>query len=91
MAIPALFCVLSHLPSLLALISYYFTSGPWKTLWVKLGYDPRSTPASKVYQCLDFRVPKDLIWMMESKKERYKPRAGVDLVGGGMWGVLMAV
>ena len=47
-------------PSLLVLVGYYFTSGPWKKLWVKFGYDPRSDPSSKKYQCLDFRLPKDV-------------------------------
>ena len=46
--------------SLLPLVSYHFTSGPWKTLWVKLGYDPRIHPEAKQYQCLDYRVPKEV-------------------------------
>ena len=29
-------------------------------MWVKFGYDPRTDPVSKVYQCLDVRVPKDV-------------------------------
>eukprot|EP00731_Ephydatia_muelleri_P023741 Em0016g12a len=46
--------------SLLPLVSYHFTSGPWKTLWVRLGYDPRIHPEAKHYQCLDYRVPKEV-------------------------------
>lgn len=46
--------------SVLPLIAYNFVSGPYKRLWIKFGYDPRTDPASKLYQCLDFRVPKDI-------------------------------
>jgi general transcription factor 3C polypeptide 5 (transcription factor C subunit 1) len=60
--------------SLLALVSYYFTSGPWKTLWVRLGYDPRSSPESKVYQCLDYRIPRDIaiVSTLESRKVKHR-------------------
>jgi len=27
---------------------------------VKFGYDPREDPSSKVYQCMDFRLPKEV-------------------------------
>lgn len=37
-------------------IAYYFITGPWRSLWVKLGYDPRKDPSAKQYQLLDFRV-----------------------------------
>ena len=49
-----------HITRLLPLVSYHFTSGPWKTLWVQLGYDPRMHPEAKHYQCLDYRVPKEV-------------------------------
>lgn len=45
--------------SVLPLIAYNFMSGPFKRLWIKLGYDPRSDPCSKIYQSLDIRVPKN--------------------------------
>lgn len=31
-------------------------TGPWRSLWVRLGYDPRKTKESKKYQLLDFRI-----------------------------------
>lgn len=31
-------------------------TGPWRSLWVRLGYDPRKMPDSKKYQLLDFRI-----------------------------------
>ncbi|XP_065829471.1 general transcription factor 3C polypeptide 5-like [Oscarella lobularis] len=36
--------------------AYYFSSGPWKRLWVRLGYDPRKNPESRKYQGIDYRV-----------------------------------
>ena len=27
---------------------------------MKFGYDPREDPSSKVYQCMDFRLPKEV-------------------------------
>ncbi|RDD43415.1 General transcription factor 3C polypeptide 5 [Trichoplax sp. H2] len=37
-------------------VAYHFKSGPWRSLWVKFGYDPRRDPSSKVYQVFDFRM-----------------------------------
>ncbi|RVE65406.1 hypothetical protein OJAV_G00116200 [Oryzias javanicus] len=41
---------------LLPLFAYYMVTGPWRSLWVRLGYDPRKDPESKKYQMLDFRM-----------------------------------
>ncbi|XP_055009385.1 general transcription factor 3C polypeptide 5 isoform X2 [Boleophthalmus pectinirostris] len=41
---------------LLPLVAYYMVTGPWRSLWVRLGYDPRKSPESKQYQMLDFRI-----------------------------------
>ncbi|XP_019959781.1 general transcription factor 3C polypeptide 5 [Paralichthys olivaceus] len=40
---------------LLPLFAYYMVTGPWRSLWVRFGYDPRKNPDSKKYQMLDFR------------------------------------
>lgn len=45
-----------RLKVILPAVSYYFTSGPWRALWVRFGYDPRKDPSAKKYQMLDFRV-----------------------------------
>jgi general transcription factor 3C polypeptide 5 (transcription factor C subunit 1) len=42
--------------SLLTQVAYYFTSGPWARLWVRLGYDPRVESSSYIYQGIDFRL-----------------------------------
>ncbi|XP_015921073.1 general transcription factor 3C polypeptide 5 [Parasteatoda tepidariorum] len=49
-------CDRSRLKYPLPCSAYYFTNGPWRTLWVKFGYDPRTTPASKPFQVLDLRI-----------------------------------
>lgn len=40
------------LPSL----AYYFTTGPWRLMWVRYGYDPRKDFSSRYYQTLDYRI-----------------------------------
>lgn len=41
---------------LLPLIAYYMITGPWRSLWIRFGYDPRKHPEAKIYQVLDFRI-----------------------------------
>ncbi|XP_017280976.1 general transcription factor 3C polypeptide 5 [Kryptolebias marmoratus] len=41
---------------LLPVYAYYMVTGPWRSLWVRLGYDPRKSTEAKKYQILDFRV-----------------------------------
>ncbi|XP_069017793.1 general transcription factor 3C polypeptide 5 [Embiotoca jacksoni] len=41
---------------LLPVYAYYMVTGPWRSLWVRLGYDPRKSADSKIYQMLDFRI-----------------------------------
>ncbi|KAK5607720.1 hypothetical protein CRENBAI_013342, partial [Crenichthys baileyi] len=41
---------------LLPIYAYYMVTGPWRSLWVRLGYDPRKNAESKKYQLLDFRI-----------------------------------
>ncbi|KAK1934703.1 hypothetical protein X943_000200 [Babesia divergens] len=36
---------------------YLFSDGPWRGCVCKLGYDPRSDPASRIYQIIDYRDP----------------------------------
>ncbi|EIE20604.1 hypothetical protein COCSUDRAFT_57748 [Coccomyxa subellipsoidea C-169] len=36
-------------------IAYMFRNGPWRGLWVRRGYDPRSDPTSHKYQAVDYR------------------------------------
>ncbi|CAI5794138.1 Hypothetical predicted protein [Podarcis lilfordi] len=41
---------------LLPYLAYYMLTGPWRSLWVRFGYDPREHPEAKFYQVLDFRI-----------------------------------
>ncbi|XP_061460222.1 general transcription factor 3C polypeptide 5 [Rhineura floridana] len=41
---------------LLPYLAYYMLTGPWRSLWVRFGYDPRKHPEAKFYQVLDFRI-----------------------------------
>ncbi|XP_041666215.1 general transcription factor 3C polypeptide 5 [Cheilinus undulatus] len=41
---------------LLPVCAYYMVTGPWRSLWVRLGYDPRKDKEAKKYQLLDFRI-----------------------------------
>ncbi|XP_074546569.1 general transcription factor 3C polypeptide 5 [Halichoeres trimaculatus] len=41
---------------LLPVLAYYMVTGPWRSLWVRLGYDPRKCKEAKKYQLLDFRI-----------------------------------
>ncbi|XP_055730437.1 general transcription factor 3C polypeptide 5-like [Salvelinus fontinalis] len=41
---------------LLPIVAYYMVTGPWRSLWVRFGYDPRKTTEAKKYQVLDFRI-----------------------------------
>jgi len=47
------------LSAILPAVAYYVTSGPWHGMWVRFGYDPRTDPKAKIYQCLDTRVPRN--------------------------------
>uniref|UniRef100_A0A8C9A4I1 Ral transcription factor IIIC subunit 5 n=1 Tax=Prolemur simus TaxID=1328070 RepID=A0A8C9A4I1_PROSS len=41
---------------LLPYLAYYMITGPWRSLWIRFGYDPRKNPDAKIYQVLDFRI-----------------------------------
>jgi general transcription factor 3C polypeptide 5 (transcription factor C subunit 1) len=41
---------------ILPCLAYYFTSGPWRLLWVRFGYNPRDNPDARIYQLVDYRV-----------------------------------
>lgn len=55
-----LLCITNYSASLLKetlpYVAYYFTTGPWRSCWVRYGYDPRKHPESKIYQMIDYRL-----------------------------------
>lgn len=42
---------------LLPSVAYHFVTGPFRVMWVRIGYDPRKDPSSRIYQTLDYRIP----------------------------------
>lgn len=46
----------AQLKLLLPLVAYVFTSGPWRLMWTRYGYDPRTDSEARQYQAMDFRV-----------------------------------
>ncbi|CAH9120865.1 unnamed protein product [Cuscuta epithymum] len=51
----------SMLKRLLFREAYYFSQGPFRRLWIRKGYDPRTDPESRIYQSIDFRVHDPLL------------------------------
>jgi len=45
-----------RLKLILPVVSYYFTTGPWRNQWVRFGYDPREEVEAGSHQTLDYRV-----------------------------------
>lgn len=41
---------------ILPCVAYYCNGGPWRTCWIKFGYNPCMDINSRIYQALDFRV-----------------------------------
>lgn len=41
---------------ILPALAYYYTTGPWRLMWVRFGYDPRKDFTSRFYQNLDYRI-----------------------------------
>ena len=45
-----------RLKKILQYFAYYWLSGPWRTMWCRMGYDPRKDRSAKMYQMIDFRI-----------------------------------
>ncbi|KAF5188248.1 General transcription factor 3c polypeptide [Thalictrum thalictroides] len=60
------------LKRLLFRTAYYFSTGPYRRLWIRKGYDPRKDPESRVYQRIDFRIPPPLRYIDESSTDKLK-------------------
>ncbi|XP_014597812.1 PREDICTED: general transcription factor 3C polypeptide 5 isoform X2 [Polistes canadensis] len=45
-----------QLKILLPSVAYYFITGPWRIMWIRLGYDPRKDITARKYQTLDYRL-----------------------------------
>jgi len=58
------------LKTVLPTVAYYFSDGPWRTCWARIGYDPRKNSESRVYQVIDFRVPPNIKLPNENTSSR---------------------
>jgi len=45
-----------YLKTILPAVAYYMLTGPWRRVWIRFGYDPRTEPGAKIYQVVDFRI-----------------------------------
>lgn len=54
----------------LAGIAFYYSNGPWRNCFVRLGYDPRKNFESRLYQMLDYRVRQAAGFKEELSKRR---------------------
>ncbi|KFB39055.1 AGAP009321-PA-like protein [Anopheles sinensis] len=41
---------------LLPAVAFFYVNGPWRSTWVRFGYDPRKDFEARMFQMLDFRV-----------------------------------
>lgn len=42
---------------MLPCVAYFALNGPWRSCWIRYGYDPRKNKSAYFYQLLDYRVP----------------------------------
>ncbi|XP_047042300.1 general transcription factor 3C polypeptide 5 isoform X2 [Helicoverpa zea] len=52
---------LSSLKIIMPSLALYMKTGPWRSMWVRYGYDPRKDPGARIYQTLDFRL-RHAVW-----------------------------
>ena len=38
-------------------VGYFTRSGPFRNCWIRLGYDPREDPNSRIFQSMDLKIP----------------------------------
>mmetsp|Transcript_12682 Transcript_12682/g.19107 ORF Transcript_12682/g.19107 Transcript_12682/m.19107 type:complete len:596 (+) Transcript_12682:96-1883(+) len=49
--------VLTDLSTELRVIAFKFSSGPWKNLWVRRGFNPLASPSACLQQVIEARIP----------------------------------
>lgn len=59
-----------HLSCILASIAFYYSTGPWRNCFVRIGYDPRKHFESRFFQMLDYRVRAGAGFKTELKSRR---------------------
>ncbi len=46
-----------RLATVIRQVAYLFVDGPWRNCYIRFGYDPRTDPAARPLQTIDFRDP----------------------------------
>ncbi|XP_034669456.1 general transcription factor 3C polypeptide 5 [Drosophila subobscura] len=64
-------------------LAFYFSNGPWRTLYVRYGYDPRKDFNSRHYQTFDFRLRfgtgvSEFVYSRKSAKLKMTSAAGAE-------------
>lgn len=59
-----------YLSSILATKAFYYSTGPWRNCFVRIGYDPRKHFESRFFQMLDYRVRAGAGFKTEVKSRR---------------------
>ncbi|XP_064649634.1 general transcription factor 3C polypeptide 5-like [Lineus longissimus] len=49
-------CMPTKLKFYLPFVAYYYLTGPWRAMWVRYGYDPKTDKTAKRLQTIDFRI-----------------------------------
>ncbi|SJM87533.1 probable Transcription factor tau 95 kDa subunit [Zygosaccharomyces bailii] len=57
----------------LALVSYRFTTGPWRNTYIRLGVDPRSSPEYAKYQTEYFKIERKMLKSPVASKNIPRP------------------
>ncbi|KAK2720892.1 general transcription factor 3C polypeptide 5-like [Artemia franciscana] len=66
----------SYVGLILPLVSYHQKLGPWRTLWIKFGYDPSKDVKAREYQALEYRLRKSCL-IGTTSEFKYKSRREV--------------
>ena len=71
---------------LLPLKAFYYSNGPWRNCWVRLGYDPKDDMAALQYQVLELRAffNKDLRASMHSGTESSEAKGKSHILRDGI-------
>ncbi|EKX46251.1 hypothetical protein GUITHDRAFT_138357 [Guillardia theta CCMP2712] len=54
----------------LPLVAFNYKDGPWRSLWVRYGFDPRSDKSTRFLQSYDFRVPSKFLSLFKPTEIR---------------------
>ncbi|PSC76789.1 general transcription factor 3C polypeptide 5 isoform X1 [Micractinium conductrix] len=62
-------------------LCYKFRNGPWRNAWTLRGFDPRSLPAARQWQCIEYQMPAQ--WFARIAEQRKAAAAAKEAAGVG--------